>query len=157
MKKCKFCGFLIEKIFLSSNKNNVNIAENIIINKTVGNYYNSIKNGIYETTEYVEKFLRNLLQGEKNELHNREMHVSGKFVIEGDPINDPINDPIKPDERESRIIDLLRSEPGITRAKMAEALGCSESTVKRTIQAMVSKKMIRRIGSNKKGEWIIVE
>lgn len=39
--------------------------------------YNNIKNGIYETTEYLEKFLRNLLQGEKNELHNREMHVSG--------------------------------------------------------------------------------
>lgn len=39
--------------------------------------YNNIKNGIYETTEYLEKFLRNLLQGEKNELHNREMYVSG--------------------------------------------------------------------------------
>lgn len=26
--------------------------------------------------------------GEKNALHNREMHVSGKFVIEDDPIND---------------------------------------------------------------------
>ena len=119
--------------------------------------YNNIKKGIYETTEYLEKFLRNLLQGEKNALHNREMHVSGKFVIEDDPINEPINDPIKPDERESAIIDLLRSEPGITRAKMAESLGCSESTVKRTIQTMVSKNMIRRIGSNKKGEWIIVE
>ena len=83
--------------------------------------------------------------------------MSGKFVIEDDPINEPINDPIKPDERESAIIDLLRSEPGITRAKMAESLGCSESTVKRTIQTMVSKNMIRRIGSNKKGEWIIVE
>ena len=119
--------------------------------------YNNIKKGIYETTEYLEKFLRNLLQGEKNALHNREMHVSGKFVIEDDPINEPINDPIKPDERELAIIDLLRSEPGITRAKMAESLGCSESTVKRTIQTMVSKNMIRRIGSNKIGEWIIVE
>ena len=68
-----------------------------------------------------------------------------------------VYDPIKPDEKEEKIIDLLRSEPGITRAKMAKALGCSESTVKRAIQAMVSKNMIRRIGSNKKGEWIIVE
>ena len=85
------------------------------------------------------------------------MHVSGKFVIEDEPINDPVNDPIKPDEREEKIIELMRSEPGITRAKMAEALVCSESTVKRAIQNMVSKNMIRRIGSNKKGEWIIVE
>ncbi len=49
--------------------------------------YNYRKKEIYETTEYVEKFLRNLLQGEKNALHNREMYVSGKFVIEDDPIN----------------------------------------------------------------------
>lgn len=119
--------------------------------------YNNIKKGIYETTEYLEKFLRNLLQGEKNSLHNREIHVSGKFVIEDDPINERGNDPIKLDERKTEIINLLRSEPGITRAKMAETLGCSESTVKRTIQSMISKNLIRRIGSNKKGEWIIVE
>ena len=120
--------------------------------------YNNIKNGIYETTEYLEKFLRNLLQGEKNELHNREMHVSGMFKLEAssDPINDPINEPINPDDREQKIIELMRAEPGITRAKMAESLGCSESTVKRVLQNMVAKNMIRRIGSNKKGEWIIM-
>ena len=126
--------------------------------------YNNIKKGIYETTEYLERFLRNLLQGETNELHNREMHVSGLFEVksDGDPINEPINDPInepiknQPDKREQRILDLMRSDPGITRAEMADILGCSESTVKRAIQAMVSKKMIRRIGSNKKGEWIII-
>ena len=83
--------------------------------------------------------------------------MSGKFVIEDDPINELINDPIKPDAREAKIIELLRAEPGITRAKMAEKLECSESTVKRTIHAMISKNMIRRVGSNKKGEWIIVE
>ncbi len=119
--------------------------------------YNNRKKGVYETTEYLERFLRNLLQGEKNSLHNRNMHVSGKFVVTGDPKNDPINDPIKPAERETKIIDLLRTEPGITRAQMAETLGCSEATVKRSIQAMISKNMIRRIGSNKKGEWIVVE
>ena len=30
-----------------------------------------------ETTEYLELFLRNLLLDEKNELHNRSMHISG--------------------------------------------------------------------------------
>ena len=41
--------------------------------------YNDLKNGIHETTEYLELFLRNLLLDEKNELHNRSMHVSGMF------------------------------------------------------------------------------
>ena len=38
-------------------------------------YYIDLKNGIYETTEYLELFLRNLLLDEKNELHNRSMHI----------------------------------------------------------------------------------
>ena len=41
--------------------------------------YNDLKNGIHETTEYLELFLRNLLLDEKNELHNRFMHISGLF------------------------------------------------------------------------------
>ena len=120
--------------------------------------YNNIKNGIYETTEYLEKFLRNFLQGEKNALHNREMHVSGIFKLEtaDDPINEPIKEPINPDDRERKLIEIIKSEPGITRAKMAEILGCSESTVKRILRNMVAKNMIRRIGSSKKGEWIIM-
>lgn len=39
--------------------------------------YNDLKNGIYETREYLELFLRNLLLNEKNELHNRTMHING--------------------------------------------------------------------------------
>ena len=41
--------------------------------------YNDLKNGVHETTEYLELFLRNLLLDEKNELHNRSMHISGMF------------------------------------------------------------------------------
>ena len=119
--------------------------------------YTNIKEGIYETTEFLEKFLRNLLLGEKHELHNREMHIRGEFLLgHADPINDPINDPIKLDERESRIIELLRENPSLTRAGMAEQLGCSDSTVKRILQNLVNKGAIKRIGSNKKGEWIIL-
>lgn len=37
--------------------------------------YNNIKEGIYETTEFLEKFLMNFLLDENNELSNEEMHV----------------------------------------------------------------------------------
>ena len=39
--------------------------------------YTNLQKGIYETTEYLEAFLRNLLLNEKNELHNRNLHISG--------------------------------------------------------------------------------
>lgn len=41
--------------------------------------YNDLKNGIHETTEYLELFLRNLLLNEEHPLHNRALHISGTF------------------------------------------------------------------------------
>ena len=116
--------------------------------------YNNIKAGIYETTDFLERFLRNLLLDEKNELHNRDMHISGQFLLGH---ADSINDPIKLNEREGKIVEILRREPTLTRSGMAEYLGCSDSTVKRALQSMVEKGVIKRIGSNKKGEWIILD
>ena len=127
--------------------------------------YNNIRKGVYETTEFLEKFLKNLLLGDTNELQNREMHIKAISVLEecnytsdsiNDPTNDPINDPIKLSERERTIVNLLRKEPTLTRVEMAEKIGCSDSTVKRTLQAMTQNDIIKRVGSNKKGQWVIL-
>ncbi len=40
--------------------------------------YTNLQKGIHETTEYLELFLRNMLLNEKNELHNRNLHISGE-------------------------------------------------------------------------------
>ena len=39
--------------------------------------YTNLHKGIHETTKYLEVFLRNLLLNEKNELHNRNLHIYG--------------------------------------------------------------------------------
>ena len=38
-----------------------------------------MKNGVHETTEYLELFRRNLLLNENNLLHNRTLRISGTF------------------------------------------------------------------------------
>jgi hypothetical protein len=38
--------------------------------------YSDLKRGIYETTEYLELFLRNMLLNEKNELLSRKLHIN---------------------------------------------------------------------------------
>ena len=48
-------------------------------NSLVRANYNDLKNGIHETTEYLEVFLRNLLLNENHPLHNRTLHIRGKF------------------------------------------------------------------------------
>lgn len=49
-------------------------------NSLVRANYNDLKNGIHETTEYLETFLRNLLLNENQPLHNRALHISGGFA-----------------------------------------------------------------------------
>ncbi len=62
-------------------------------NSLVRANYSDLKNGVYETTEYLETFLRNLLLNEDHPLHNRAMHISGTFKelekanIEGEKAN----------------------------------------------------------------------
>mgnify|MGYP000065455029 FL=1 len=62
-------------------------------NSLVRANYNDLKNGIHETTEYLELFLRNLLLNENNPLHNRTLHISGTFK----EIEKPDIDALKPD------------------------------------------------------------
>lgn len=50
-------------------------------NSLVRANYNDLKNGIHETTEYLELFLRNLLLNENHQLHNRTLHISGTFKV----------------------------------------------------------------------------
>ena len=50
--------------------------------------YTNLQKGVYETTEYLEMFLRNLLLNEKNELHNRNLHINGLLNEERVAIGD---------------------------------------------------------------------
>lgn len=50
-------------------------------NALVGANYNDLKNGVHETTEYLELFLRNVLLDEKNELHNRTLESKNRTLI----------------------------------------------------------------------------
>lgn len=44
--------------------------------------YTNLQKGVYETTEYLEIFLRNLLLNEENDLRNRNLHISGLLQTE---------------------------------------------------------------------------
>lgn len=44
--------------------------------------YTNLQKGVHATTEYLEMFLRNMLLEEKNELRNRNLHISGLLETE---------------------------------------------------------------------------
>ena len=74
------CVFFIKYLrMLGFSANNDIFADNAwyFRNALVRANYTNLQKGIHETTEYLELFLRNLLLNEKNELNNRDMHISG--------------------------------------------------------------------------------
>ncbi|MCF0187012.1 MAG: Fic family protein [Bacteroidaceae bacterium] len=119
--------------------------------------YTDLKNGIHETTEYLELFLRNLLLDEKNELHNRTMHIGGQFVQSATKdISKSQNGTLKLTPEELVVIKLLSSEPNATQKRISEVTGISERTVKRRTVEMQEKGLIRRENGKRNGKWRVL-
>lgn len=69
---------------LGFNADNELFAENswYFRNALVCTNYNNLQKGIHENPEFLEKFFRNLLLGEHNELKNRFLHIRAKDFLE---------------------------------------------------------------------------
>jgi len=130
--------------------------------------YKNVRKGIQQESEYLEKFFRNLLMGEHNELKNRYLHVDYKKVKdkavigkskpnapkkrdENVPINVLINVPIK--DRQKKIIAALSKDAYASAQKLAEKFGVTEKTIRRDLQLLKQQNIISRVGANKNGYW----
>ena len=52
---------------------------------------------------------------------------------------------------------LIRENPEVSTTTMAKALSCSRSTISEAIKELKNKKIIVRVGSDRKGYWKIIE
>ena len=89
--------------------------------------YNDLKNGVHETTEYLELFLRNLLLGEKNELHNRTMNINWVFETEVDIESAKV-------DIESVKVDIESVKVDIRNKILSISYGTSEKTINHAIK-----------------------
>ncbi len=118
--------------------------------------YTNLKEGIHETTSFLEIFLRNLLLGENNELKNRYLHINNLFD-KNEPINELINEPIKMNEKQIKIFNAIKANPDMTYDELSDVLKISLATVKRYIALLKKEGYIARRGSNKTGHWEILK
>ena len=75
-------------------------------------------------------------------------------------INEPQNEPQNETRltvRQTKIVDLLKEEPSISKAHMAEKIGVSWMTVKRDIGKLVDLGLIRYVGPSRGGHWELTE
>ena len=115
--------------------------------------YKNVKKGIQQEPEYLEKFFRNLLMGEHNELKNRYLHIDYKKVKDSKnvPVNVPVNVPLK--DRQKKVIAALSKDPHASAQKLAEKFGVTEKTIKRDLQLLKQQNLITRVGADKNGYW----
>ena len=114
--------------------------------------YTNLKNGVHETTEYLELFLRNLLLGENNPLKNRDMHISGS--LSSPKCNERSeNCTLDCTLDEIAVLSLLKSDGKLTQKKIAESIKKSERTVKTITASLEKKGLVTRINGKRFGFW----
>lgn len=116
---------------------------------------------ITPTTEFVERFLRNVILGEKNELRNRDMLVGASLpdstVQSVTPhISKSQFDTLKCALEELAVLKTIEENPKITQTEIAKSIKKSVSTVKRITTNLVVKGIIIRRNGRRNGWWEIL-
>ena len=125
------------------------------------NYSNGSK-GIYMNTEYLERFFRNIMLGENNELKNRYTHidydeymknlgVNGKTSVQNAE-NFGVNG-----KTSMQIIEIMKNTPNVTLQEIAEKIDRSKRAVEMQVKKLREQGIIKRVGADKNGHWEILK
>lgn len=134
------------------------------------NYTNMSKN-IYMNTEFLERFFRNLLLGEKNELKNRYTHLDYDDYVkelaengksdEGAKIDAKITQKItvkitqKITVNQQKILEAIKQNPYATQEELSAIVGIAKLNINKNMKKLQEQNIIRRVGADKNGYWEI--
>ena len=135
-------------------------------NSLVRANYNDLKNGVHETTEYLEVFLRNLLLNENHPLHNRTLHISGTFKgsekanigvekanIETEKANIEDAFTAKTAAHIQMLQEALGSELAFGRSDVQRVLGLKPTRSSELLREMAEHGIIRPVAGHGKGKY----
>ena len=118
--------------------------------------YQNIPKGIAYDNSFLVLFFRNLILGEQNELHNRDMHIS-KIGLKSARVEVPKSKicTLNYTLVESAVLRCIEDNPKITQKDIATAIGKSERTVKNITSCLVEKGILIRVNGRRNGWWQI--
>ena len=135
-------------------------------NSLVRANYNDLKNGVHETTEFLELFLHNLLLNESNPLHNRTLHISGTFKetekvnidlrkanIEEEKANIEDNFTAKTASHIQVLQEVLGSEMTFGRSDVQRVLGLKPTRSSALLREMAEHEIIEPVSGHGKGKY----
>ena len=141
--------------------------------------YKNLKNNVYATNKYLERFLENLLLGENNILKNRELHID--FVAPENASNESEGNENAPNLSsknggvnggvsnknggvnsgvsllQKQIIDFMQQNPQISVVEIAKQSNKPRRTIENNVKKLKGKGVISRVGSDKTGNWEIIK
>lgn len=118
-------------------------------NSLVRANYKKFDSNIFEDISFLEKFFYNLLSNTNYELKNRYTHVD--YIQSAENNDSKCNNCTL---EEQAIINLIKSNPSITQAEIAQQINKSIRTVKTRMNDMQEKGLIKRENGKRDGEWI---
>ena len=118
----------------------------------------NLQKGIYETTEYLETFLRNLLLDEKNELHNRNLHISGLLNEEKVDIESVLSEKgsdfsVKTTVHIHRLFEKFGFDEVFGRSAVMELLELKGSGASKLFSNLVQTDIIEPVSGHGKGKY----
>lgn len=136
--------------------------------------YRNVAKGVEYAPVYLERFFSNLLIGDGWDLRNRYLHIhpSEEWSVQPNLIckscdekdfqpnvgakgkNDPKDDPKELSERQTLMLNLIKTNDLITIRQMAQKVNVSEKTIKRELAILQGKGFLTREGGRKEGKWI---
>ena len=124
--------------------------------------YNDLTKGVYATTEFLEKFFRNLILNEQNELKNRNLQIDEieKEAIQSAKQTDmdikkSKNCTLDCTLEEIAVLNYLKEKPNATQKEIAQHIGKSERTVKSMTVNLSERGIIERKNGRRNGFWEI--
>lgn len=124
--------------------------------------YNDLTKGVYATTEFLEKFFRNLILNEQNELQNRNLQIDEikKEAIQSAKQTDMDipkckNCTLDCTLEEIAVLNYLKEKPNATQKEIAQHIGKSERTVKSMTVNLSERGIIERKNGRRNGFWEI--
>lgn len=134
--------------------------------------YKNLKEGIEENQVYLERFFRNLILGENNELKNRYTHIDYDEYIKkfgenekSSEKNQSINDTAKITQKitvkitvnQQKIIDAIKENPFATQEELSNIVGIARLNINKNMKKLQEQGIIKRIGADKNGHWEVIE
>ena len=119
--------------------------------------YTNVQKGVYMNAEYLEKFFRNLMLGEENEIKNRLCHIrygdgSQKVTAK---VTAKVTQKVtaKLSNNQNKILEEIRKNPFITQSELSELVGITRKAIIQNMKKLQDAGLIERVGSDKSGKW----